>query len=603
METGGTTTMSPTRGLSWDDSKSKTIALLASLALILSVFAAGFAPASASTIASEDVNVVIREIDPATSTAETLVEKLGGVVKDQLAIIGGFTATIPASALGLLEANPAISAATPDGNVTLTFEQWGDGAADLTGYNDKEYGGSLYRIAETTGAKDLWSSGITGAGIDVALIDSGVAPVSGLTAPGKVINGPDLSFESQNPDFRYLDTFGHGTHMAGIIAGSDVAGPGYADAMEEHFVGIAPEARIVSLKVADHEGATDVSQVIAAIDWVVQHKNDNGLNIRVLNLSFGTDSTQSYLLDPLAYAVEQAWNAGIVVVVAAGNDGNGNALRNPAHDPVVIAVGSHEGNKVTGAKAELVSDFANCGTNDRSIDLLARGRSVASLRSPGSSADDANPEAVVANRLFLGSGTSQSAAVVSGGAALLLSARPELTPDQVKALLIENGQDVKRASGLCDAPAIDLKSAAAAPTPNVDSAETGSTGTGSLEASRGTDHLEHDGVVLEGEQDIFGNEWDGVSWSTAAAQGTSWSGGDWNGVSWSGVSWSGVSWSGVSWSGVSWSGVSWSGVSWSGTSWSDKYWNGVSWSGTSWSGTSWSGTSWSGTSWSGASWR
>ncbi len=89
-------------------------------------------------------------------------------------------------------------------------------------------------------------------------------------------------------------------------------------------------------------GAVDVSQVIAAIDWVVQHRNDHGLNIRVLNLSFGTDGTQQYTLDPLAYAVQMAWDSGIVVVVAAGNDGNAAALRNPAFNPYVIAVGASD---------------------------------------------------------------------------------------------------------------------------------------------------------------------------------------------------------------------------------------------------------------------
>ena len=101
------------------------------------------------------------------------------------------------------------------------------------------------------------------------------------------------------------------------------------------------------MKVATADGATDVSQVIAAIDWVVQHRKDNGMNIRVINLSYGTSSTQSYVLDPLAHAVENAWRAGIVVVAAAGNDGAGRALTMPAADPYVIAVGAtdHRGTR------------------------------------------------------------------------------------------------------------------------------------------------------------------------------------------------------------------------------------------------------------------
>ena len=127
------------------------------------------------------------------------------------------------------------------------------------------------------------------------------------------MNGPDLSLESQNPSLQYLDTNGHGTFMAGIIGGNDGQPGGYR--------GVAPDSRILSVKVGDADGGVDVSQVIAAIDWVVQHRHDNGMNIRVINLSYGTNSLQPYTVDPLAYAVEQAWKAGIVVVAAAGNTG------------------------------------------------------------------------------------------------------------------------------------------------------------------------------------------------------------------------------------------------------------------------------------------
>ena len=116
---------------------------------------------------------------------------------------------------------------------------------------------------------------------------------------GAVVNGPDLSFESQAPELRHLDSFGHGTHLAGIINGNGAG-----------IRGLAPDARVVNVKVAASNGAADVSQVIAAIDWVVQHRNSDGLNIRVLALAFGTDGVQPYDLDPLAYAAEVAWRHG-----------------------------------------------------------------------------------------------------------------------------------------------------------------------------------------------------------------------------------------------------------------------------------------------------
>ena len=145
-----------------------------------------------------------------------------------------------------------------------------------------------------TGAAALWDAGFTGAGVDVAVIDTGVSRVEGLATPGKVIYGPDLSLESQAPDLRNLDTNGHGTFMAGLIAGRDagLSAP-YSDAPASAYRGMAPDARIVSVKVGVADGGVDVSQVIAAIDWVVQHRTDNDLNIRVINLSYGTNSAQA----------------------------------------------------------------------------------------------------------------------------------------------------------------------------------------------------------------------------------------------------------------------------------------------------------------------
>jgi serine protease AprX len=246
----------------------------------------------------------------------------------------------------------------------------------IAGFDAKRYAPtSMYWVAqEVTGAGEYWNNGITGKGVDVALLDSGVAEVNGLRG-AKVVHGPDLSYETDDPALRNRDTFGHGTHMAGIIAGRDDGTPAVVQkGDEDHFLGMAPGARLVSLKLADASGATDVSQMIAGIDWVVQNRNRNGLNIRVLNLSFGTDGVQSYLLDPLTYAVEVAWRKGIVVVVSAGNDGDGT--RNP--------------------------------------DLVAPGASILSLRSPGSLIDAENPAARLAGRFFKGTGTSQAAAVVSG---------------------------------------------------------------------------------------------------------------------------------------------------------------------------------------------
>jgi serine protease AprX len=593
----------------------------------------GPATASAATAGeAAPVDVIVRELPGAGEGPERAVEAFGGTVGRDLGIIDSFGASVPADRLAALRGVPGVDSVTENAPVRLT-------STEVESTNVLP--GSLYSITrDVIGAGSMWDRGITGRGVDVAVIDSGVVPVDGLRTPGKVVNGPDLSFEASACDgrtctaspVRYLDTYGHGTHMAGIIAGRDDATPGTVTSADSgSFTGVAPDARIVSVKVADAQGATDVSQVIAAIDWVVQNKNRNGLNIRVLNLSFGTDGVQDYRLDPLAYAVEVAWHSGIAVVVAAGNGGYGTEkLNDPAYDPFVIAVGGLDGRGTHGTGDDVIPAWSSTGDRTRNPDLVAPGASVVSLRAPGSYLDTQNPQARTGERLFRGSGTSQAAAVVSGVAALLVQQRPGITPDQLKALLRGTAKALPAADPIAQGRGmVDLKSAWNAATPSASAAAQTwprSTGRGTLEGARGSANLTYGGTTLEGEYDVTGRAWNAAAvtsasaaltaWSGGAMTPSGWTGGAWNGqewyvtgtdaqplgMSWSGMSWSGMSWSGMSWSGMSWSGMSWSGMSWSGMSWSGMSWSGMSWSGMSWSGMSWSGMSWSGMSWSGAGW-
>jgi hypothetical protein len=575
--------------------------IAAASALLLALIA--FVPLHAPT-ADTPVSIIVREVAPATDAAEDAVERLGGTVTRQLEIIGGFSARIGARAVDVLRKSPSLLSVSADR------------AVHLRGVDDYEpaTSGGWVQSLRAINAPDAWRLGATGAGVDVALIDSGIAPVTGLADPAKILNGPDLSFESQWDETRYLDTFGHGTHMASLIGGRDPifdTAPAPASRFAQinnGYAGVAPDARLLNMKVATANGAVDVSQVIAALDWVVQHRNRDGLNVRVINLSFGTDSTQSYEVDPLAFAVENAWRKGIVVVAAAGNGGaEDTTLNNPAYDPHVIAVSASDttsGQHATYTTPEWQTrgDIAT-----RRPDLTAPGRSLVGLRVPGSAADQEFPSARVgSSRFFKGSGSSQATAMVSGAAAVLLSQRPTLTPDQVKAILmgsatpLPSADPVAQGSGL-----VNLRRAIHAPTPPADLVAQQwptATGLGTLEGARGTYHIESDGVVLEGEQDIFGQAWDPATWTEAARLGTSWSDGDWNGSSWTGRSWTGSSWTGRSWTGRSWTGSSWTGSSWTGSTWTGRSWTGSSWTGRSWTGSSWTGSSWTRSSWTGRSW-
>ena len=554
--------------------------------------------------------------------AEQVIEALGGSVGRVLSIIDGFAGSIAGDRIDQLVASDAVATVSPDAEVTPM-------AVDASlGYDPAETS-SLSAVSQITGAQSLWNAGFVGQGVDVALIDTGVTRVAGLDRAGKVIDGPDLSFDSIEPTLVSLDAFGHGTHMAGIIAGSDVApntsSKGCSTCLGKSaytnttkFVGIAPEARIINVKVGAFDGATDVSQVIAGIDWVVQHRQDPGINIRVLNLSFGTDSLQSASLDPLVHAAEVAWRSGIVVVAAAGNDGLLTAsVASPALSPTIIAVGASDPAGTIITNDDRVPYFAQHGNSARPVDFIAPGVSLLSLRVPGSFVDQNVTTGKVGTRFQRASGTSQSTAVVSGLVALLFSKFPTATPDTIKAYLKTTAQPVTLLDSKSGSSEfVDLINnwyagsgsayvAGSASLTKLDAsatAQSSGTGLGSLEASRGSYHVTNGKTTLTGENDIFGQSWNAATMSAAAASSTTWTGGIWNGARWTGDGWSDARWSNVTWTNNDWSGAGWSGARWSSMIWDGARWSGARWSGARWSSGTWEGARWSGARWSDSGW-
>lgn len=457
-------------------------------------------------------------------------------------------------------------------------------AATSADYTFDAAGATLTDVRRITRADVAAQRGYTGKGIGIALIDTGVAPVEGLTS-GNVANGPDLSFESQVANLRWRDTYGHGTHLAGIIAGRDTARNG--------FTGMAPDAKLLSLKVGAANGAVDITQVIAAIDWVVEHRNDDPRNpIRVLNLSYGTDGVLSWQKNPLSHAVQNAYRAGIAVVVSSGN--TGGAITNPAYDPYVITVGATDPRGTTSPADDQVASFTSMGAAPRVPDLLVPGRSVVSLRVPGSMVDAMNPTARVGERYFVGSGTSQAAAVATGAVAVLLDRYPGLTPDSLKCSLRQSGPTVGSAAN--GGKMIDLDRATATLPTLCRAVGPHSTGTGSIQAARGTSIVTLNGVSLTGERDIFG-PLKSSTWAAASKTGRAWQGGFWMDRPMTGTGWTTSQYGQANWAGRSWSGTNWAGRSWSDIAWAEATWNGRSWSNTLVDGAPWSGRSWSGVSW------
>jgi len=362
---------------------------------------------------------------------------------------------------------------------------------------------SLQRIA---GGAGIAAGAPDGSGVDVALIDSGVVPIGPLA--GRIVHGPDFSAERRDRRLATLDTFGHGTHVAGVIAQT------------------APGARIVSLKVAEADGTTSLAQVLAAMEWVRRNKDANGLRIRVVNLSLGVQDEGGYRNDILAWAVEQLWKEGITVVAAAGNNGKyGNRLDIPAADPFVIAVGATDTFGTVDPADDRVADFSS-RSRYRSPDVVAPGSSIVSLRVPGSALDLEYPEARVGAGHFRGSGTSQAAGVVTGLAARLLSVRP-MSPDQLKSVLKDGAVDLPDPVEADGAGRVDLTRSLAVRVP--------------LPHEAKQDWLPAilDPRVLAAV--LFDRH------EYGPGEEAEWAGRRWSGRRWSGRRWSGRRWSGASW--------------------------------------------------------
>jgi serine protease AprX len=388
-----------------------------------------------------------------------------------------------------------------------------------------------------------------------------VVPVADPQVP----DGPAVECVNFSGERSCDDTFGHGTFLAGIITGNGSASGG-------SYAGVAPGAQIVSVKVGGADGSADVSKVLAAIQWVVSFADL--YDIRVLNLSMGTDSTVSPHIDPLNLAVQRAWVQGITVVVSAGNFGRPAAgashgtVTKPGDDPFVITVGAIDDEETTTHRDDRLPGFSSWGPTahgNAKPDIVAPGARLVSLRAPGSTVDGL--PGIVDGTYRRGSGTSMSAAVVSGLAAQLLHAHPGWRPDDVKEALLATARPVASdnrhavGAGLVDGPA--ALQATITPTQRT---ATLSSGLGSLLDSSGSNLVTLAGCTslltlcgVLAEETSQGNNWQGIDyaenqWSPQTWYSSQWvtglSGNNWQTSTWAtGNNWQGNNWQGSTWYG------------------------------------------------------
>jgi serine protease AprX len=550
------------------------LALVAALAGSSLVASSSAAPRSAPRVPSLDAglpttgglqHVVVSGAVGAAELVRSAVAAVGGTSDRSLPIVDGVSATVPADRLLELTRQPGVTAVTADRKAKLYASSWDDTL-------------SASSYVWTSQAGQVVQSGKKGAGIGVAVLDTGVSAVNDLA--GRIVAGPDLSGEQRNA----VDSYGHGTVMAGIIAGNG------ADGGSTPRTGIAPAAHIVSVKVAGANGVADVSTVLAAMSWVGAFKDTYG--IRVMNLSWGVPSTQAPSVDPLNYAVQRLWTSGVTVLVAAGNSGpSTGTIMKPGDDPMVITVGAYDDRSDLNVDNDVVPAWSSQGPTAQGVakpDLVAPGRSLVATRSPGSTVERENPKALVSPSYIKGSGSSEATAVTAGAAALMLSNNPALTPDQVKAALVSTARPIANVSRNAQgAGRLQLTPALAKDVSAVLSAVSTATGAGTLQGSRGRSPLvtvtcDLLPKVLNDESTSWCLPWDGNAWT-----GNAWTGNAWTGNAWTGNAWTGNAWTGNAWTGATWSGNAWTGNAWTGNAWTGNAWTGMAWAGNAWTGNAW----------------
>ena len=442
------------------------------------------------------------------NAALRLIGEHKGVPGNSLALVGAASGVLPRGKIIALSTKPSVA------HIYLndaSFE-----AADVGDFSNVYPG--LIR------ADKAWELGYTGAGVTVAVLDSGVAPANDLTQPTSRLLA-SVDFVSGQTGHR--DPGGHGTHVAGIIAGNGYDSNGA-------LKGVAPGANIVSVRVINGHGQATASSIIRGIQWVVENRDT--YNIRVMNLSLGGRPSASYQNDLLAAAVEMAWKAGIVVVTAAGNHGPGvGSISTPGHDPFNIAVGAIDDKGTPDPSDDDVPYFSARGptlVGDHKPDILAPGRKILSLYALNSYLDGALPGRRMLSSLsrpyFRLTGTSMAAPVVSGVVALLLQKKPNLKPDQVKYILANTARNVSGNSDTVGAGVVDAYAALTSNQMGV--ANTGIRPSDSF--ARQMYDLMYGQPLSWKDPHYMGIDWENLAWDNLA-----WDAGEWDSINEAGVPW------------------------------------------------------------------
>jgi serine protease AprX len=401
------------------------------IAAVIALFGVLAGPAQAAP--QRATHIVQLQSGVSLAEGRAAVRAAHGDVADTLPIIHGLAVRLPSGARERLAQDARIESISANASIESQSDRF-DPTQLATAY------------PASVLAPPVWNSatGATGAGVGVAVIDTGVdgglVDFSDAQGNSRVVASVVTNPDATTPN----DNYGHGTHVAGIIAGDSTRRPA-GDPLAGRYVGIAPDANLIAIKAADDTGHGTVLDAIYGLQFAVDHKAD--YNIRVVNLSVSSTVAESYLTDPLDAAVEAAYFHGIVVVTAAGNLGTAADAVNysPGNDPYVISVGAVDDQGTSARGDDAWATWSSVGTTQDGFakpDLAAPGAHIVSTLATGSAFNQLCPQCIVDGSYMQIGGTSMAAPVVAGVAALLVQAHPDWTPDQIKSTLIATGRDV-----------------------------------------------------------------------------------------------------------------------------------------------------------------
>jgi serine protease AprX len=528
----------------------------------------------------ESIPIIVQTHGNSDAVAD-FIRSSGGTVQREFHIVPAVEADVSPTFVSMLASYPGVTWVSLDAPVVSA-----GGAVDT-----KQL---VTTYPYSVNANDPWSKGYTGKGIGVAVVDTGVTHSADFGPGPRIVADVALNTAAASTD----DGFGHGTHVAGIVGGYRIKGK---------YIGIAPGSNLLNVKVADEEGNTSLADVIAGLEWV--YDNKDLYNIRVVNLSLHSSVAQSYKVDPLDAAVEFLWFNNVFVAVAAGNLGDASDAVNypPANDPFVMTVGAIDDRGTTSYGDDVPTAWSSFGTTQDGFakpELVTPGRGIVSAIDTNSTLYEEYPDKIVDQAYFRLSGTSMSAAVMSGVAALVLERHPDWTPGELKCTLIAKARHLSSPYDSFWVPRAGDTSNQSSPKCNSD---TGLTPNVHL---LGAPIVPLVGAVADvlgasdptAEASVVGLDLTAAGIGDSTLDTVDWSAIKWDAIKWDAIKWDAIKWDAIKWDAIKWDAIKWDAIKWDAIKWDAIKWDAIKWDAIKWDAIKWDAIKWDAIKWDAIKW-